>query len=88
MSQTDSTSVTGTQPFFNSTVIQQLDQDSPVGVTTLAALESVYGVTPVAQAATIAAVATTGATTELAGVETAVNAIRTALINYGIVAAS
>jgi len=47
-----------------------------------------YGTVPVAQAATIAAVATTGATTELAAVETAVNSVILALKNIGIVAAA
>jgi hypothetical protein len=45
-----------------------------------------YGVTPTAQAATIAAVATTGATAGIAGLQTAVNSILTALKNIGIVA--
>jgi hypothetical protein len=47
-----------------------------------------YGVTPVAQASAITAVATAGATADIAGIETAVNSIITALKNIGVTAAA
>ena len=69
--------------------ITLIGNGNPDGCTigqTAAELVSFHGVTPVAQAAVIAGVATTGATTELAAVETAVNAILVAMKAKGLVA--
>jgi hypothetical protein len=47
-----------------------------------------YGVTPVVQASAITSAVTTGATADIAGAQTAINSILTALRNIGIVASA
>lgn len=88
-------------PQFTTSSIRQLSDGNPGGTTlgeSAADKISVYNVTPVVQAATIAAVGTTAATTttpygfgsstQADAVNTTLNSVVAALKNFGIIAAA
>ena len=95
--QTEALSVSGTQAIVTETDIEQLGGGSLTAGSTIGSSTSylsVYGVTPVVQAAALTAVATTanvttggymfGDSTQAAALITATNSIITALKNFGI----